>query len=106
MLVQGRRQSVARHKTLKAAIDWSYELLGPDEAALFRRLAVFAGAWSLKAAESVCVDEKISRGRLVTLLNSLVRKNLVLKVTGWHRVAFWYAGDRARVRPYAASGNR
>ena len=61
VLVQGRRQTVARHKTLKAAIDWSYELLAPDEATLFRRLAVFAGAWSLEAAESVCVDERLVR---------------------------------------------
>ena len=53
VLVQGQRQTVPRHRTLKAAIDWSYELLNPDEATVFRRLAVFAGAWSLRAAEGV-----------------------------------------------------
>jgi predicted ATPase/class 3 adenylate cyclase len=81
VLVQGSRQSVPRHKTLKAAIDWSYDLLRPDEATVFRRLSVFAGAWSLRAAESVCVDEKIGTSRLVTIMNSLVRKNLVIKVS-------------------------
>jgi len=82
MLVQGRRQTEPRHRTLKAVMDWSYELLSPDEATVFRRLAVFAGAWSLKAAESVCVDDNIGQSRLVTILNNLVRKNLVAKVAG------------------------
>jgi predicted ATPase/class 3 adenylate cyclase len=98
VLVQGRRQSAARHKTLKAAIDWSYELLDPDEAALFRLLAVFAGAWSLKAAESVCVDETLTQGSLVTVLNSLVRKNLVLKVASGTESRF---GMLETVREYA-----
>jgi predicted ATPase/class 3 adenylate cyclase len=80
MLVQGRRQTEPRHRTLKAVMDWSYELLSLDEATVFRRLAVFAGAWSLKAAESVCVDDRIGQSRLVTILNNLVRKNLVAKV--------------------------
>ena len=57
MLVQGSRRTDPRHRTLKAAIDWSYELLSEDEATLFRRLAVFAGSWSLRAAENVCGDE-------------------------------------------------
>lgn len=98
VLVQGTRQAVPRHKTLKAAIDWSYELLNPDEATVFRRLAIFAGAWSLKAAESVCVDEKISQGKLVTLLNSLVRKNLVAKVASDAQSRF---GMLESVREYA-----
>jgi len=80
VLVFGRREEDPRHRTLKAAIDWSYELLSPEEATVFRRLAVFAGAWSLQAAESVCADEEIDRGKIVTILASLVRKNLVLKV--------------------------
>src|SRR5205823_413182 len=63
VLVQGSRRTDPRHKTLKAAIDWSYELLSQEEATLFRRLAIFAGAWSLKAAESVCVDETIGQSK-------------------------------------------
>jgi predicted ATPase/class 3 adenylate cyclase len=103
VLVQGRRQAVPRHKTLKAAIDWSYELLEPDEATVFRRLAVFAGAWSLKAAESVCADKKIGHeakpgAKLVTILNSLVRKNLVMKVASEPESRF---GMLETVREYA-----
>lgn len=98
VLVQGSRQAVPRHKTLKAAIDWSYDLLSQDEATVFRRLAVFAGAWSLKAAESVCVDEKIGTSKLVTIMNSLVRKNLVIKVSSEPESRF---GMLETVREYA-----
>ena len=103
VLVQGRRQGVARHKTLKAAMDWSYELLSQEEATLFRRLAVFAGAWSLAAAESVCVIEtdKHKEGQeapLVTVLNGLLRKNLIIKVTGSGESRF---GMLETVREYA-----
>lgn len=98
VLVQGSRQAVPRHKTLKAAIDWSYDLLSPDEATVFRRLAVFAGAWSLKAAESVCVDDKIGTSRLVTIMNGLVRKNLVIKVSAEPESRF---GMLETVREYA-----
>jgi predicted ATPase/class 3 adenylate cyclase len=80
VLVFGRREEEPRHRTLKAAIDWSYELLGPQEATAFRRLAVFAGAWSLQAAEIVCSDREIARGKIVTILANLVRKNLIVKV--------------------------
>ena len=82
VLVQGRRQAVARHKTLKAAMDWSYELLTPEEATLFRRLAVFADSWTLEAVEHVCADDQIPPSALVPLLNGLVRKSLVLKIPG------------------------
>ncbi|HEX8219353.1 MAG TPA: tetratricopeptide repeat protein [Chloroflexia bacterium] len=98
VLVQGSRQAVPRHKTLKAAIDWSYDLLSPEEATVFRRLAVFAGAWSLKAAESVCVDGKIGTGRLVAIMNGLVRKNLVIKVSAEPESRF---GMLETVREYA-----
>jgi predicted ATPase/class 3 adenylate cyclase len=80
VLVRGNRQTAPRHKTLKAAIDWSYELLSPEEAAVFTRLGVFAGGWSLKAAESVCVDATIGQSKIVTILNNLVRKNLVTRM--------------------------
>ena len=98
VLVQGSRQAVPRHKTLKAAIDWSYNLLSAEEAAVFRRLAIFAGAWSLKAAESVCVDEKIKTSSLLTVMNSLVRKNLVMKVAAEPESRF---GMLETVREYA-----
>jgi predicted ATPase/class 3 adenylate cyclase len=53
LLTGGSRTALPRHQTLRALIDWSYELLTPGEAALLRRLAVFAGGWTLEAAESV-----------------------------------------------------
>jgi predicted ATPase/class 3 adenylate cyclase len=103
VLVQGSRRTDPRHRTLKAAIDWSYELLDKDEAALFRRLAVFAGAWPIKAAESVCADDKDghdgrSGARLLTILNGLVRKSLVMKVASEPESRF---GMLESVREYA-----
>ena len=70
LLVGGRRR-IQRQQTLTAALDWSYDLLGPDEKLLLRRLAVFRGSFSLLAAEAVC------HPRAMELLGSLVAKSLV-----------------------------
>src|SRR5215467_13066767 len=56
LLRNGRRDSPARHHTLSAAIDWSYDLLPPEERALFRRLGVFVGGCELEAAEAVAPE--------------------------------------------------
>jgi predicted ATPase len=53
LLSRGSRTAVRRHKTLQATIDWSYQLLSKEEQVLVRRLAVFAGGWSLEAAEAL-----------------------------------------------------
>src|SRR5439155_15028472 len=55
LLTHGGTQP-ARHQTLRAVLDWSYDLLTEPERAQFRRLAVFAGGWTLEAAEEVCAD--------------------------------------------------
>ncbi len=64
ILTSGGRTSVPRHRTLKATIDWSYELLSEEEKVLFRRLSVFAGGWMLEAAEAVCAGEGIAEGEV------------------------------------------
>jgi len=72
----------AHHRTIAACIDWSYGLLAPAEQALFRRLSVFSGGWSLPAAERVCADSPGALGRIGgeavhDLLERLVDHSLV-----------------------------
>ncbi len=57
LLRNGPRSAVPRHQTLRAAVDWSYDLLTVPERVLLRRLAIFAGGWTLEAAEAVCADD-------------------------------------------------
>lgn len=56
LLTGGSRTALPRQQTLRALIDWSYDLLTPEEQTLLRRLSVFAGGWTLEAAEAVCAD--------------------------------------------------
>lgn len=72
LLTGGARDLPARQRTLRATLDWSYDLLTPEEQALFRRLAVFVGGWTLEAAEAVCGDGDVLEG-----LQSLLDKNLL-----------------------------
>jgi predicted ATPase/class 3 adenylate cyclase len=74
VLVSGRRDAPARQRTLRAAIEWSYQLLGPEEQRLFTALAVFAGSFSIEAAEVVAEAD-------VRLIGALVDKSL-LRSTG------------------------
>jgi predicted ATPase/DNA-binding SARP family transcriptional activator len=62
LLTSGSRGALPRHQTLRALIDWSYDSLPAEEAALLRRLSVFAAGWTLEAAEAVC-DEEGCRGK-------------------------------------------
>lgn len=75
VLAGGSRTALPRHQTLRAAMDWSYELLSPSEAALLRSLAVFGGSFGLDAVEAVCGE--VSQDT-VELLSSLVRKSMVM----------------------------
>ena len=77
LLTAGRRTALPRHQTLRAAIEWSYDLLREAEQALFRRLSVFAGSFTLEAAEAVCAGEDLRREDVLTLLGRLVDKSLL-----------------------------
>jgi non-specific serine/threonine protein kinase len=80
LLTGGPRTALPRHQTLQATLDWSYALLTEVERSLLRRLAVFAGGWSLEAAEAVC--GAVTDLQLIMLegLASLMEKSLVLTV--------------------------
>jgi DNA-binding CsgD family transcriptional regulator len=74
----GSRTATARQRTLRATLDWSHDLLSEGERALFRRLSVFAGGWTLAAAEAVCSGDDIEKGNVLDLLSGLVDKSLVV----------------------------
>jgi predicted ATPase/DNA-binding XRE family transcriptional regulator len=77
LLTTGDRVALPRHQTLRAMIDGSYNLLSPAEQRLLCRLSVFAGGFTLEAAESVCAGEGGPGTRVVNLLSHLISKSLV-----------------------------
>jgi non-specific serine/threonine protein kinase len=77
LLTGGSRTAVARQRTLKAAVDWSYDLLPDSERRLLRRLSVFAGGWTLEAAEEVAPGDGGEREEVLDVLSRLVDKSLV-----------------------------
>jgi predicted ATPase/class 3 adenylate cyclase len=78
LLTAGSRTAIPRHQTLRATIDWSYDLLVEPERILFRRLAVFAGGFTLEAAEEVCGFGELKQIDFLDLLGRLVDKSLVI----------------------------
>ncbi len=78
LLVTGDRTVLPRQGTLRALIDWSYDLLAPPERTLFQRLSVFAGGWTLEAAEAVGAGGEIEAADVLDLLARLVEKSLVV----------------------------
>jgi len=78
LLTAGGRTVAPRQQTLKAAMDWSYDLLTEPERALLRRLSVFGGGWTLEAAEAVCAEGQVEGGQVLDLLGRLVDRSLVL----------------------------
>ena len=77
LLTAQNRTVQTRHQTLRAAVDWSYELLTVNEKKLFCRLSVFSGGWTLEAAESVCSGEGIEEKEIPNLLARLTDKSLI-----------------------------
>ncbi|MFE3111690.1 BTAD domain-containing putative transcriptional regulator [Kitasatospora indigofera] len=79
LLTAGSRTLLPRQQTLRAVVDWSWDLLGKRERAVLRRLSAFAGGWTLEDAEAVCSDEaEVPREEVADLLLSLVDKSLVV----------------------------
>jgi predicted ATPase len=78
VLAGGERGAIERHATLRAAIDWSYDLLATDEQRVLGRLSVFAGGCSLDAAEAVCAGTGIDEVGVLDLLSALVSRSLVV----------------------------
>src|SRR5262245_7239594 len=77
LLTAGARGALPRQRTLEASVDWSHDLLGVDERTVFRRLAAFAGSFTLEAAEAVCAGAGIERQDVLDLLGQLVDRSLV-----------------------------
>src|SRR6266567_15762 len=78
LLTDGSRTALPRHRTLRSMLDWSYELLADVEQAMLRRVSVFAGGWTLAAAEHVCTGDGIEKSDTIRLLTSLADKNLII----------------------------
>ncbi|HEY3476398.1 MAG TPA: tetratricopeptide repeat protein, partial [Anaerolineales bacterium] len=99
LLTAGSRTAIPRHQTLRATIDWSYDLLTEPERILLRRLSVFAGGFTLEAAEAVC-SQGMKRSDILDLLGRLVDKSLVIVEAGSE-----FSGTRYRlletIRQYA-----
>jgi len=76
LLTDGSRAALPRHRTLRSVLDWSYDLLNEREQAMLRRVAVFAGGWTLASAEQVCTGGGIDASDAFERLTSLVDKSL------------------------------
>jgi len=83
-----RRGGDQRHQTLLATLDWSYDLLEPDERLLLDRLTIFAGAFHLEMSEAVCADNPLDDVDLADLLEVLVDNSLVMPVRTQSRTQF------------------
>ena len=97
LLTGGSRAVLPRQQTLKATIDWSYDLLSPKERLLLQRLSVFAGGWTLEQAEAVCADEvnepacsaeQLGSYEVMDVLANLVDKSLVITEPGEYETRY------------------
>jgi predicted ATPase/DNA-binding SARP family transcriptional activator/DNA-binding CsgD family transcriptional regulator len=86
VLTRGERTAEPRHQSLRVTLEWSHELLSEAERVLFRRLSVFAGGWTLEAAEEVCSGEDIEQDDVLDVLSELVERSLVVTEAGQEEV--------------------
>jgi non-specific serine/threonine protein kinase len=102
LMIGSARDAPARHQTLRAAIDWSYDLLKPKEQFLFQRLSVFFAGWTIQTAEKVCAGDGLAETEIISLMRHLVDHSLVIaseQTGGEIRYRFLetlheYAGER------------
>jgi len=91
LLTAGSRTAPPRHQTLRAALDWSYDLLADQERMLLRRLSVFMGGWTLPAAEAICSGDSGESSAVLDVLTRLVDRSFVIVGTpvgkdSWYRL--------------------
>ena len=98
LLTGGSRTALPRQQTLRALIDWSYDLLGAEERILLHRLTVFAGGWTLEAAEAVCAGDGLDAYAVLDGLQQLVNKSLVLVEEQGDQARYHY---QETIRQYA-----
>ena len=84
-LTEGKRTALPRQQTLKAMVDWSYELLSGKEKLLLKRLSVFSDGWTLEAAEDICSDSILRKSEILDLLSQLTDKSLIIALNRIHR---------------------
>lgn len=104
LLVTGDRTVLPRQRTLRALIDWSYDLLPADERSLFHRLSVFAGGWALEAVEAVGSAAPIAVDDVLELLSRLVEKSLVVVEAGGGRYRLLDTVRQYALEKLSASG--
>jgi predicted ATPase/class 3 adenylate cyclase len=110
LLVRGSRTGLARQQTLRATMDWSYELLTDSERAVLRQSSVFVGGWTLEAAEKVCAGQQVQSADVLDLLAQLATKSLIIVDTEGKEARYrqletvrHYARDRLQESGEAAS---
>jgi predicted ATPase/class 3 adenylate cyclase len=114
LLVNGNRTAPSRQQTLRATLDWSFELLTAAERTLFVQLSVFAGGWTLEAAERVCASGATFASDVLELLTRLVDKSLVTVESNQDGTVRYrmletvrqYAGERLEKRRSSALARR
>lgn len=98
-LTGGNQTALPRHKTLRALIDWSYELLNEKEKLMLQRLSVFSGGWTLEAAEQVCCSDGIDDNEVLDLIISLHNKSLLYRTDNNESVRYGML-DTIRIYSY------
>jgi predicted ATPase/DNA-binding winged helix-turn-helix (wHTH) protein len=89
LLTGGQRTATPRHQTLRATLDWSYELLTEPERVVLRRLAIFAGGFTLRSARGVAADDGVTGSDVVDCVANLVAKSLVTADAAGAGVRYW-----------------